>query len=228
MSRILVEACVQGIESARAAAEGGADRIELCEDLAVGGVTPSIGTIVVARQHLSIPVHVLIRSRGGDFVYTGAEFTAMLSDIAAVRSAGVAGVVVGVLEADGRIDRGRTAGLVEAAGPLAVTFHKAFDEVPDRDEALETLVELGVGRILTSGGSPSAREGLAELERLHRLASGRIGILAAGRIREADLPGLLGIGLEEVHVGSAIGEPGRTDPALVRGFVGRVRELEHC
>lgn len=228
MSPIRIEACVQGIESALAAAEGGADRIELCENLAVGGVTPSIGTIVVAVGEQPLPVHVLIRPRGGDFLYSGAEFTSMLRDILAAQSAGAAGVVLGLLDDDGRIDRRRTTALVDAAGPLSVTFHKAFDETRDRVEALETLVELGIGRILTSGGAPTAREGLAELERLQQRSAGRISILGAGRIRESDLPGLAAIGLTEIHVGSAIGPPGQTDPALVRSLVDQVRALEHC
>lgn len=228
MSHVFVEACVQGIESALAAEEGGADRVELCEDLSVGGVTPSIGTVIVARQQLSVPIHVLIRPRGGDFRYSQAEFAAMLQDVAAVRAAGADGVVLGTLDDDDRIDRGRMAALIDAAGPLSVTFHKAFDEAADRDEALETLVELGIGRVLTSGGAPTAREGLAELGRLRRRADGRIVVLAAGQLREDDLPGLLEIGLNEVHTGSAIGPAGRTDPALVRRFVDRVRALEHC
>src|SRR3954447_3679785 len=133
---VVVEICVQGIESALAAQAGGADRIELCEDLAIGGVTPSAGTIAVACRRLAIPVHVLIRPRGGDFTYTEAEYEVMRHDVEVAKSLGAAGVVIGLLDPARAIDRERTARLIEAARPLCITLHKAFDHAADSIEAL--------------------------------------------------------------------------------------------
>jgi copper homeostasis protein len=212
---VVVEICVQGVESALAAQAGGADRIELCEDLAVGGVTPSAGTVAVACRRLTIPVHVLIRPRGGNFVYTEAEFEVMRHDIEAVRSLGAAGVVIGLLDPARAIDRGRTARVIEAARPLSVTFHKAFDEAADPIKALDDLIGLGVERVLTSGGMAKAVDGLDRLVSLDRRAAGRVIILAGGRITEADIPALTDAGLREIYVGSAACTGGRTDAEKV-------------
>lgn len=220
---VVVEICVQGLESALAAGRGGADRVELCEDLAVGGVTPSAGTVAVACRRLAVPVHVLIRPRGGDFDYSEAEFEAMRHDVATARTLGASGVVLGVLGPDGRVDRGRVARLVEDARPLGVTFHRAFDDVPDPEAALEELIGLGVERVLTSGGGPRAADGLARLAALNRRAAGRLAVMAGGRVEAADLPAIVGAGLGEVHVGSAAGEAGRTDAGRVERIVRAAR-----
>ncbi|MEW4570767.1 copper homeostasis protein CutC [Tautonia sp. JC769] len=216
MSRVSVEICVEGLASALAAGAGGASRVELCEHLAVGGVTPSAGAIALACRSLAIPVHVLVRPRGGDFVVSAAEFDAMRHDVAAARSLGAAGVVLGVLGRDGAVDAGRTGLLVAEARPMSVTFHRAFDEVPDPFEALETLVALGIDRVLTSGQADSARAGSALLAGLIARAGGRIGVLAGGRIGLEDLQPLIQLGLDELHVGSAACEGGRTDAEAVR------------
>jgi copper homeostasis protein len=208
---VVVEICVQGIESALAAQAGGADRIELCEDLAVGGVTPSAGTIAVACRRLTIPVHVLIRPRGGDFTYTDAEFDVMRHDIQVAKSLGAAGVVIGVLDPARAIDRETTARLIEAARPLSITFHKAFDHAADSIEALADLIGLGVERVLTSGGMAKAVDGLDRLVALNRRVAGRLVIMAGGRITEANIPTLTDAGLREIHVGSAACAGGRTD-----------------
>lgn len=203
-SRPLVEICVGDLRSALAAGEGGADRVELCDRLEVGGTTPSAGTIAEACRRLAIPVHVLIRPRAGDFAPDQSEMAAMRDDVDAARRLGASGVVLGVLHRDGTIDREATASLADLARPMSVTFHKAFDQTPDLDEALETLVALGVDRVLTSGGRPSAEEGADALARLVTTAGDRIGILVAGRLSVENLPAIVGrTRAREIHLGSA-------------------------
>lgn len=205
MSRnIAVEICVGDLRSAIEAGEGGADRVELCDRLEVGGTTPSAGTIAEAVGRLTIPVHVLIRPRAGDFIPDEPEFAAMLHDVAITKQLGAAGVVFGALRNDGTIDRETTAKLVEAARPLSVTFHKAFDRVPNQAEALETLVELGVDRVLTSGGQPTAEEGADALAALIRQAKDQIGVIVAGSLSIDNLPKIVRrTKPREIHLGSA-------------------------
>ena len=215
---VTVEICTETILGAIAAEQGGADRVELCSNLAAGGVTPSLGAVVVTCGGLAIPVHVLIRPRGGDFVYTRSEFDAMECDVVSAKP-WAAGVVLGLLTKNGRVNRARTAELIEAARPMSVTFHKAFDAAADPLRALDDLIELGVDRVLTSGRAATAREGLALLADLKRRAAGKIAILAGGSIAEADIPRLIGAGLDEIHVGSAALSEGITDAAKVRRIV---------
>ena len=153
---MLIEACVDSVESAVAAENGGAERVELCAALLEGGLTPSAGAIALAREKLGIGLHVIIRPRGGDFLYTDGEHTVMLRDIDAAKKAGADGVVVGVLDANAQVDEARTRELVESARPMSITFHRAFDMTRDPLAALETLVDLGIDRILTSGREESA------------------------------------------------------------------------
>src|SRR6266566_2878967 len=186
---ILVEACVDSIESALAAAAGGAHRIELCANLVEGGTTPSAGTLAMCRMRLGIPIFVLVRPRGGDFLYSAAEL----------------GVVVGVLRADGAIDGERTQQLIAAARPLPVTFHRAFDVSRDAGEALETLIGLGVERVLTSGQAATAPQGAEAIARLVRRAAGRIGVLPGGGITAENVEALVrGTGVAEVHLTGAV------------------------
>jgi copper homeostasis protein len=217
--KISVEICAEGIMSALAASRGGADRVELCENLAVGGVTPSLGVVVAASVNFSIPVHVLIRPRGGDFVYNTAEFGVMDADIGYAKAAGASGVVLGLLTRNGRINRGRTAELIEAARPMSVTFHKAFDSTRDPFEALDNLIELGVDRVLTSGHAPTAMEGLATLVELTHRASGRISVMAGGSIQIEQIRPIVGAGVKEIHLGSAACSSGVVDAGLVRQIV---------
>jgi copper homeostasis protein len=222
---VTVEICVEGLPSALAAGAGGADRVELCENLAIGGVTPSAGAIAVACRELAIPVRVLIRPRAGDFAYTPSEFEAMRHDVATARALGASGVVLGLLTPDGRVDRERTARLVEAAHPLGVTFHRAFDLARDPFEALDDLIALGCDRVLTSGFAPTAREGLDRLLALAQAARGRIAILPGGSVAEDDLPALLTPPITEVHIGSAARSGHTTDPDKVRRLVDVAREI---
>lgn len=198
---VLVEVCVDSVESALAAQEGGAHRVELCEDLPEGGTTPSAGLIAVCSERLGIPVHVLIRPRPGDFVYSDLELEVMLRDIALATRFGAAGVVIGALHPNGSVDVERTATLVGAARPLSVTFHRAFDFTPDADRALDALITLGVDRVLTSGQAATAREGTRVLARLVTRASGRLGILAGGGVNEDNVAEIAQrTGVREVHV----------------------------
>jgi copper homeostasis protein len=216
--RVPVEICVEGLDSALEAMKGGPDRIELCENLAVGGVTPSAGAISIATR-ANIPVHVLIRPRGGDFCYHGLEREAMMRDVESARSLGASGVVLGLLDADGRIDRETTARFIEAARPMSVTFHKAFDSTRDPFEALDDLISLGVDRVLTSGHASTAIEGLGMLVELTRRASGRIAVMAGGSIRLDQIQAIVAAGVKEIHLGSAACLGGVTDAGLVRRIV---------
>jgi len=201
LAPVILEACVDSVESALAAQAGGAHRIELCEDLLEGGTTPSAGMIEVCRERLQIPVHVLIRPRGGDFVYSDVEIEVMQRDIALARRLGARGVVYGALRPDGSVDVERTKALLGVSRPLSVTFHRAFDFTPDADAALDTLIGLGIDRVLTSGQAPTAVEGTRTLARLVTRAAGRIRILAGGGLTEENLAGVVAsTGVPEVHV----------------------------
>ena len=201
---VLVEACVDAIDAAIEAERGGADRLELCGELLQGGVTPSAGLIGAVWERVAIPVFVLIRPRTGDFLYDAHEVDVMLRDIAAARAMDVDGVVIGALTRDGDVDIGTVHALKEAAGRMKVTFHRAFDFARDREVALEALIELGVDRVLTSGGAATALEGAASLASLVRQANGRIGILAGGGINDDNVAEVVReSGVGEVHVRAA-------------------------
>ncbi|MER9597799.1 MULTISPECIES: copper homeostasis protein CutC [unclassified Mesorhizobium] len=176
----LIEICVEGIDGLLAAQAAGADRVELCASLIEGGITPSFGTVRTALELATIPSHVIVRPRGGDFLYSDAEYHSMLADVRALGELGVAGVVVGCLDADGTIDEQRMSELVQAAGRLNVTCHRAFDMTRDPTEALEALIRCKVGRVLTSGQRDTALEGAALLADLVRQAGDRIIILGCG------------------------------------------------
>jgi copper homeostasis protein len=202
--RITVEICVGDVESAIAAEAGGADRVELCDNLSVGGTTPSVGTIAEACRWLSIPVHVLIRPRAGDFVYDERELAVMRRDIEAAKALGAEGIVLGVLDGRGDIARDPTAALIALARPLSVTFHKAVDRVRDPFEALDTLIALGVDRVLTSGGRPSAFDGIDALRSLVERSADRIAVMAGGRLAVDHVEDVIrASGVREIHLGSA-------------------------
>ena len=160
---ITIEVCLEDIESAIAAQLGGANRVELCDNLTVGGTTPSIGLIKQVRQQIEIDLQVIVRPRGGDFCYTNLEFEVMKSDVEAVKSAGANGIVIGILNPDATIDIQRTQELVRLAEPLPVTFHRAFDYTPDPFLSLEILADNGISRILSSGQATSALKGVGLL-----------------------------------------------------------------
>ena len=218
---VRVEACVDSVESALAAQAGGASRVELCDDLVEGGTTPSAGMIATCRERLRIPLFVIIRPRGGDFHYSEVELEVMRRDIATARELGADGVVLGVLHRDGSIDEERTRALVEEAGPLSVTFHRAFDVCREPFEALEVLVRLGIDRVLTSGQAATAEQGIPVIAGLVRQAAGRIGILAGGGIREGNVQRIVReTGVREVHLRGTRIEPSamqHRNPAVAFG-----------
>ncbi|UII33698.1 copper homeostasis protein CutC [Fulvivirga ulvae] len=181
---MLFEIVVYSIEAALKAQEGGADRIELCDNPGEGGTTPSYGVIEVVRQHLSIDVYIMIRPRGGDFLYSSYEFHAMKRDISQCQRLSVDGVVFGMLNADGTIDKKRCKELIDKARPLKVTCHRAFDMARDPFEALEDCIEVGFDRILTSGGQSRAIEGVDLIAELRKRAAGRIIIMPGSGVNE--------------------------------------------
>ena len=198
---ILFEACVGSADAALAAQRGGADRVELCDNLLEGGTTPSAGTIRVARERLSIPVHVIVRPRGGDFCYSEIELEVMRCDIQTCKELGAQGVVLGLLREDGAIDVARTAELVALARPLAVTFHRAFDVCRDPFEGLEDLVRLGIERVLTSGQEPTVLEGVELISELVQRARGRIVVMPGAGFTERNIKRIVAqCGAREVHV----------------------------
>jgi copper homeostasis protein len=246
-TRILVEACVDSVASSVAAERGGAHRLELCDALFDGGTTPSAGMIAACKATASIPIFVMIRPRGGGFVYSAAERDVMRRDIVVARELGADGVVIGGLGPDGTIDLELVQLLVQTAKGLPVTFHRAFDLTPDLGAALESLADAGVERVLTSGGALTAAEGAATLADLVRRAGSRVVVMAGGGVREENVRTLVSVsGVQEVHVrltkltrgGSA--EPGgrplrvrkplpedeaaweETDEQRMRSFVGTV------
>ncbi|OOG38677.1 copper homeostasis protein CutC [Rhodanobacter sp. C05] len=174
---MILEIAANSVASALAAQEVGAGRVELCTALELGGLTPSHAQIALAREHLRIPLYVLIRPRAGDFLYSDIECEVMLRDIEACVALGCDGVVFGALDADGEVDRPRCRALVSAAGNLGVTFHRAFDLTRDPLSSLGDLIELGCERVLTSGGQPTALEGAELIRQLVELSTGRIVVM---------------------------------------------------
>jgi copper homeostasis protein len=198
---VLVEACVDSVASALAAERGGARRLELCDALFDGGTTPSAGMIAACKAAVSIPLFVMIRPRGGGFVYSDAERDVMQRDVVVARELGADGVVIGGLRRDGTVDLTLVRLLVEAADGLPVTFHRAFDLTPSLAESLAWLADAGVQRILTSGGAPTAADGATVLADLVRRAGSRVVVMAGGGVREENVRELVAVsGVREVHV----------------------------
>jgi len=198
---ILVEACVDSVASSLAAERGGAGRLELCDALFDGGTTPSAGMIAACKAAVSIPVFVMIRPRGGGFVYSDHERDVMRRDIAVARDLGADGIAIGGLRPDYTVDVTLVRRLVEEARGLPVTFHRAFDFTRDLPESLESLAEAGVQRVLSSGGAPTAAEGADVLAGLVRQAGSRLAVIAGGGVREENIRDLISVsGVQEVHV----------------------------
>ena len=214
---ILVEAAVETLEAALAAERAGADRIELCVNLDDGGTTPSTGLTAALIDGTQLPVFVLIRPRAGDFVYTDDEIDLMSREVETAAIIGVAGIVTGALTSDYSVDVEQTRALVNAAAGLPVTFHRAFDSTMIKTDALEQLIDLGVTRVLTSGGAPTALEGAEVIAALVNQAGDRITVVAGGGIREHNVSDVIArTGVREVHT-RFVGE------ARLRDLVGVVR-----
>jgi copper homeostasis protein len=198
----ILEISVEAAERAAAAQRGGADRIELCSDLALGGLTPSSELMRAVRGLVRLPIFAMIRPRGGDFVYSNSEFEAMRQHIVLAKEFGMNGVVFGLLDQAGDVDLPRTRELVEFARPLPVTFHRAFDASNGLRKSMEDVIRTGASRILTSGGAPTALEGLVCLSELVEASRGRILIVPASGIHAVNVLRVAqGTGAREFHAG---------------------------
>ncbi|MCE7068826.1 MULTISPECIES: copper homeostasis protein CutC [unclassified Dyadobacter] len=204
-----IEVCAYSLESCINAQAGGAGRIELCGGLGEGGTTPSAGLIELVRQHIDIDIFVMIRPRGGDFVYDIFEEEIMRKDIDLAKKLGANGVVLGILTSDGQVDVTRTKSLVEHAKPMKVTFHRAFDLTPDPVKALKAVIETGAERILTSGQKPTAVEGIALLEQLSKEAGDSIEIMAGAGVNHDNAAQLAAAGVHSLHLTAKAFRPGR-------------------
>jgi copper homeostasis protein len=183
----IIEIVTTDFITTKSAVEGGADRIELCAALSDGGITPSYGTIKKCRESFDVQLFPIIRSRSGDFLYTDEECKLMMDDLKLCKDLGCDGVVIGLLQKDGTIDKKRTAKLIEAAYPLEVTFHRAFDRSKDPFEAMEQLIEMGCERILTSGQQPVAIDGVELISQLIKVADKRIIIMPGSGVRKENI-----------------------------------------
>lgn len=177
-----IEIAANSLASALSAFRAGADRIELCSNLELGGTTPGPGSLIASREKLNIPIHVLIRPRAGDFVYQSSEIEEMKRTIQFCREIKIEGIVMGFLTPEGKVDRDLTLQMADHAQGMDLTFHRAFDQVIDQEEALETIIDLGFDRILTSGGMPTVPEGIRQIANLIRQADERIIIMPGGGI----------------------------------------------
>ena len=232
---MVLEVCIDSVESAVASQEGGASRVELCANLNEGGTTPSAGSIELARKRISIGLHVMIRPRAGDFCYSDLEFEVMRRDIQVAKDLRADGVVLGILNRDGTVDVARMRESVQLARPMNVTFHRAFDESADPFAALEQIIGLGIDRILTSGGKRSAFDGIARIRDLVNKSSGRITIMAGSGVTIRNVKAIISeTRVKDIHVRSAVctsrhvvHEAGSlfevpllaVDPAAVRNFL---------
>jgi len=204
-----IEVCAYSLESCINAQAGGAGRVELCGGLGEGGTTPSAGLIEVVRQHIDIQLFVMIRPRGGDFVYDVFEEEIMRKDIDLAKKLGANGVVLGILLPDGQVDVARTKALVDYAYPMKVTFHRAFDLTPDPIKALKAVIETGAERILTSGLKPSALEGIDLLQKLSKEAGKSIEIMAGSGVSHHNAAQLKEAGVHALHLTAKAFRPAR-------------------
>ena len=197
---MIKEACVESFEKALEAQNNSADRIELCENLSVGGTTPSYGTVKICLEKLNIPIFPMIRARGGNFVYSKDEIEIMKEDIKVFKDLGVKGLVLGCLTSDNKIDLELTKTLVNLAYPMEITFHKAIDEISNPLDYIEDLVNIGIKRILTSGGKATALEGKDLINDMIKKSNGRLKIVVAGKVTKENLNELSNlISADEFH-----------------------------
>jgi copper homeostasis protein len=240
-SPVLLEICAGSVTSCLAAQEGGAGRVEFCDNLLEGGTTPSYGAIASARDKLSIRLNVIIRPRGGDFLYSDVEFEVMERDVVACKRLGVDGVVIGLLTADGDIDLPRTKRLVELAAPMPVTFHRAFDVARDPFKALEDIIASGCTRLLTSGQEANALEGASLISKLREAAGERLTLMPGAGVRLNNIAQLIAeTGCVEYHTSGRapfasgmryrnervkMGGPGQDEYAIVETSADLVKQI---
>jgi len=223
-----LEICVDSVESAIAAERGGAQRVELCSDLLEGGITPSAGLVALVRSSIGIGLFVMIRPRGGDFSYTDCEFAVMQEDIRSARELGADGVILGLLDEHARIDVPRTQRLVELAGPLPVTFHRAIDMTPDPQAALEDVVKTGAKRVLTSGGCAKVKEGLAVVASMVEAAGSRIIVMPGGGITAHNIVNIAeATGACEFHASLRTAQPSPVEYRRPGMQMGEIRDREY-
>lgn len=226
MPTVALEICIDAPDGLAVARTGGADRVELCSALTLGGLTPGPGLVALAARS-GLPAHAMIRPRPGGFETGQADMDACLADISHMRGAGLVGVVIGAI-VGGALDEGALAAMVRAAGPMEVTLHRVVDTLPDPVAAVEVAARLGIGRILTSGGAGRAGEGVGTIAAMVRAARGRVEIMAGGGVTPESAPALLSAGVDALHasasapvIGSeALGLPParRTDADAVRAL----------
>jgi copper homeostasis protein len=217
MTRILLEVCIEDLAGFADARAGGADRLELCAALALGGLTPSPALVAEAAR-TGTPAMAMIRPRPGDYVWTGAEVAQMEEEIALLRPAGLRGVVIGASLPDGRLDAPALARLMQAARGLDVTLNRVSDLAPDGEEVVATALSLGIPRILTSGGAKGAPEGVPRLEGMFRAAAGRLVIMPGAGLSAETLPAIAGLPLTEVHGSFSSPAPGPAPLVAAFGF----------
>jgi len=220
MNSIVLEICLDSVESAIAVQQGGAHRVELCLNLDDGGTTPESDLIRAVRKNIAIPLHVMIRHRAGNFCYSADELEAMKKQIATARDLGADGVVIGALKTDRSLDYGTVESLVRLARPMSVTFHRAFDEALEPQQVLEDLISLGIDRLLTSGCKPTAAEGIPMIADLMRIADGRIVIMPGSGISSVNIRTIAEkTGAREFHVRRGVETP---DHVVDQKLVGEI------
>lgn len=196
----LVEVCAYSFESCVAAEKAQANRIELCSSMFEGGTTPSAGLVKMVTQKVNIEVHAMIRPRGGDFCYSDEEIEVMKADILSMKALGCAGIVLGILQTDGKVNIQQTKALVQLAAPLQVTFHRAIDMTPNYAEALEAIIESGCTRVLTSGQKNHAVDGIKEITNLVKQAEGRIQIMVGSGVNLNNALKIAQTGVDAIHL----------------------------
>ena len=225
---VILEICVDSVESGVAAEKGGAHRVELCSNLLEGGVTPSSGLIATVRDRISIGLYVMIRPRGGDFCYSEDEFEAMEQDVLAAKQLGADGIVFGILTEHGNIDTQRTRELIQLARPLKATFHRAFDMTNDLDRALEDIATAGVDRVLTSGGEQTVEAGAAIIAKLNKVANNRLTIMAGGGVTKTNVHNIITkTGVREIHASVRVRVPSRMQHRNERVSMGDIKGREY-
>jgi copper homeostasis protein len=228
MNHYLIECCANSIQSAINGEKGGANRIELCTDLELGGVTPQRKDILKTKKVLNIPICVLIRPRGGNFVYSQNELSKILSDIQFCKTIGCEGVVIGALKKNGSINMKQTEQMVRAATPMRVTFHRAFDEGNDLLKNLEEVIVCGCDTLLTAGQSENVNSGISNLEQLVKLAKWRVTILAGSGVNHTNAEALYKIGIKKFHLsGSMKNLKGKLEvcPLLIKKMKDKLEQI---